>query len=251
MGGRGATLEQMLYDLRGEVGQSTNPAVSRSTRGRFITIINRIQKRLWYDYDWPFLEITKDVQLQAGSRYYDFPDLIDMDRAIKLQTRWGGEWLKMGFGIEGKHYSQYNSDGGVGVEERLDPAWRWKYYLEDDSDDPQFEVWPMPASNGVESTLEGYVRVTGIRKLNPLVNDADVCLLDSDMIVLYAASEILARRRVADAQAKLENANSIYNRLKGKATPAEPFKIGGDADENSCGRRQIELRVAYAGQQEE
>lgn len=252
MGGRGTTLEQMLYDLRAEVGQSTNPAVSRSTRGRFITVLNRVQKRLWYDYDWPFLKIHRDVQLQAGSRYYDFPEDIDMDRAVRVETRWGGEWQKLGFGISGEHYSQYNSDGGVGVEERSDPAWRWDYHLEDGSDDPQFEVWPLPGSDGVQATLEGYIRIFGIQALRPLVNDADVCLLDSDMIVLYAASEILARRRVADAQAKLENANSIYSRLKGKATPAEPFKIGGDTfDDNSCGRRQIELRVAYAGQQEE
>lgn len=246
MAGRGATLEQMLYDLRAEVGQSTNPAVSRSTRGRQITILNRIQKRLYGEVNWPFLKVEKDIVLAAGQRYYDFPQEIDMDRSYRVEVWWGGEWQKIGFGINGTHYTQYNPEGPYA--ERSDPVWRWDYHIEDDSDIPQMEVWPLPATDGDPQTLEGVMRVYGTRKLKPLVNDEDTCILDSDMIVLYAAAEILAKRKSADAPAKLENANKIYNQLKGNSTPATPFTIGGNTFDCEPDRRPRELRVAYAGQ---
>lgn len=242
---RGLSLTQLIYNLRVEIGQSTNPAVSRSTRSRFIGLLNRIQRRLYSDYEWPFIGIDRDVQMQAGSQYYDFPDDIDMDRAVRFEVKNGGYWQKVGYGITNKQLNEYDSDADV----RSDPVWRWDYYLEDGSQTPQFRVWPLPATDGVESTKEGYVRIYGSQKLSELVDDADTCLLDGDLIVLYAAAEILAKLKSADAEAKLENANALYMKLKGRATPSAPFKIGGDTFDEPRGRREIELRVAYAGQE--
>lgn len=250
---RGVALETLIYNLRSEVGMSTNPAVSRSTRDRFITVMNRVQRRLYADHEWPFLGIYRDIQLQAGQRYYDFPDDINTDRAVRFETKWGGIWQKVGYGITDKNYNEFDSDADV----RYDPVFRWGFYMPDptpdnDVTDPQIEVWPIPATNGNEDTLDGYVRVHGSQRLLSMVNDADKCLLDSDLIVLYSAAEILAKMKSPDASAKLENANALYTKLKGRATPSEPFKIGGDTfDMDKGGRREIELRVAYAGQTEE
>jgi len=245
---RGLTLEQLIYNLRSEVGQSTNPAVSRSTRDRFVTLLNRVQRRLYADFEWPFLNIYRDIAMQAGSRYYDFPEDIDMDRAVRFEVKWGGLWQRVGNKITNQNLNEYDSD----ANDRSDPVWRWDYYLEDGSSEPQIEVWPIPANNAVASTLEGYVRVHGIQKLTNMVEDDDTCLIDGDLLVLYAAAEILARMKSSDATAKLENANSLYVKLKGRSTPSEPFKVGGDTyDLKSGGRREIELRVAYAGQTEE
>lgn len=232
---------------------STNPAVSRSTRSRFITVMNRVQRRLYADFDWPFLAISRDILLQAGQRYYDFPDDIDTDRSVRMETKWGGLWQKVGFGITDKNLNEFDSDGDV----RSDPVFRWDFYLADPSpdnevEDPQIEAWPIPANNANASTLEGALRVHGTQRLFEMVNDADKCLIDSDLIVLYSAAEILAKMKSADASAKLENANSLYTRLKGRSTPSEPFKIGGDTfDMDKPNRREIELRVAYAGQTED
>ncbi len=244
---RGVTLEQLLYNLRVEIGQSTNPAISRSTRSRFIGIMNRTQRRLYYDFDWPFRDIQRDVQLQAGQRYYDFPTDIDMDRETRLECKDGGFWKKVGFGIKNTHLNQYDSDAGV----RNDPVWRWDYYLDGDNPQPMIEAWPVPATDGDETTLEGYLRVHGQRKLVDMVNDADVCILDGDLIVLYTAAEILAKLRSGDAQAKLENANALYTKLKGRSTPSEPFTVGGDTfDEDTCYPRRRELRGAIYKQEE-
>lgn len=242
---RGLTLEQLIYNLRSEVGQSTNPAVSRSTRARFVSLLNRTQRRLYADFAWPFLEIYRDVLVEAGERYYDFPTDIDMDRQIRFEVKTSGIWQKVGFKITNKHLNEYDSDAGV----QSDPVWRWDYHLEDNSQVPQWEAWPVPASNADASTLENAVRIHGTQKLLEMVNDIDTCLLDADLIVLYSAAEILTKMRSPDANAKLENANTLYTKLKGRSTPSEPFKIGGDTfDCERSDRREIELRVAYAGQ---
>lgn len=243
---RGETLEQLLYNLRVEIGQSTNPAISRSTRSRFIGIMNRIQRRLYYDFDWPFREIHRDIKMEAGARYYDFPSDIDMDRAVRIEFKDGGYWHKVHFGIRNTHLNEYDSDAGV----RNDPVWRWDFYLDGNNPNPMIEAWPMPATDGDETTLEGHMRVYGQRKLSNMVNDADVCIVDGDIIVLYAAAEILAKMRTADATAKLENANSLYNRLKGRATPSEPFKVGGETFGDEPAYRQRELRGGTYQQEE-
>jgi len=243
---RNVALEKLLKDLRVEVGRSTNAAISRSTRTRYITYLNRVQRRLYADFNWPFLEIHRDIKLQDGSRYYDFPDDIEMDRAFRLETKYAGYWQKLGYEIGAKHYNQYDSDQGV----KSSPAWRWDYFLEDGSEQPQIELWPIPSADGNETTNEGYLRVHGHHKLTEMVEDADKCLIDADLIVLYAAAEILTKLRSPDAEVKLENANALYMKLKGRATPSKPFTVGGDTFNEDRGRREIELRVAQAGQEE-
>lgn len=243
---RGLTLTELIYNLRQEVGQSTNPAVSRSSRARYVGLLNRVQRRLYADFDWPFLNIYRDKKMEAGSRYYDFDADIDMDRAVRFETKNGGIWQKVGYGIQAKHLNEYDSDQDV----RSDPAWRWDYHLPDGIEIPQYEVWPMPATDGVLATGEGYMRVHGTQSLTDMVDDADTCLIDADLLVLYSAAEILSKLRSADADAKLENANSLYMKKKSRATPSAPFTVGGDTFREQPSRREIELRVAYAGQEE-
>jgi hypothetical protein len=234
---RGLSLEQLLYNLRSEVGQSTNPAISRSTRARFITIMNRIQRRLYADYDWPFLKIHRDLEIAAGQRYYDFPTDIDTDRSTRLEVKDGGRWQKVGYKITNDQMNEYDSD----QDQRSSPVWRWDFYLPANATVPQIEVWPIPAENYDATTLEDAVRVHGIQKLVAMVNDADTCLIDGDLIVLYAAAEILAKIRAADSAAKLENANTLYKSLKGRATPSDNFTVGGDTFTEKSAHRPREL----------
>ncbi len=241
---RGLTLEKLLYNLRVEIGQSTNTAVSRSTRTRFIGLLNSYQRLYWYKHDWSFLEIKRDKKMQAGSRYYDFPDDMDMDRAHKLEYKLGSDWCPVAYGIGGEQYSELDSDNDM----RLDPVLRWNYYIApitaaNQQTVPQFEVWPIPATDGNDTTLDGYVRWHGYVKCREMVNDSDVCLLDGDLITFLAAAEILAKLKSADAPAKLEKGNQLFNTLKTRATPATKFKIGQDADPDQG--KKIVLRAVY------
>ena len=91
---------------------------------------------------------------------------------------------------------------------------------------------PLPSDSGVVGgSLEGNIRFTGIRFLRPFNADADRCDLDGDMIVLYAAAEILMRDRKDDAQAKLQAGTTLYMKLRGNQEKNRSFNLnGGDSD---------------------
>jgi len=240
---RGTTLEELVANLRAEIGQTTNTSVSRASLDMLTTTLRRVQERLWNDFDWPHMRVQRDIQMQAGDRYYDFPTDIDLTRIEKMEIKFGGRWIPVQHGISVEDFAVMDSD----LDVRNDPVARWDYYNGESGDtDNQFEVWPIPATNGTEASKEGYVKITGIKRLRPLVAMSDVADLDDWLLILYAASELLARLKTPDAAAKLEAANLYYARIKGRqAGRKEPFKIGGECEEKESG---IRLRVAYADQ---
>jgi len=118
--------------------------------------------------------------------------------------------------LEQGHTYWRNLDYGIGIEQynivasdedaREDFPYFWDQY-----EDNQFEVWPIPASNGHTMRFEG------ISKPQPLIAENEIVDLDDDLIVLYAAAEQLARDGARDAEIKLALAKQHYNRLKGNS----------------------------------
>lgn len=214
---RGSTLGQLLDDLRAEVGHSLNPALGTNTRDVLINVLQRQQKRLWEDYAWPFLRVTRDVTVQAGLRYYNLPADLTFERVEMAEFKWGDRWYQLAYRIGREQLNQYDSDRDV----RSWPVERW-----DTTDDGRIEIWPVPAQNGSSTTGDGTVRLTGIRKLKTFVSDADTADLDDQLIVLYAAAEILARQKQADAPNKLQQAQAHYARLKARTAKGDTFVMG-------------------------
>jgi len=239
---RGNTLEQLIARFHNEVGDIEAPSYGVGARASVIRLLQRVQETLWEDYDWPFLQIKKDVNIQAGSRRYDIPDGLAVDRIQKVQVKYGGSWGKVNFGIdEDREYKTFDSDVG----DRNDPVRRWDYYYDTDNNTEQLEVWPIPATNSDATTFNGYMRVTGIKTLSNLVAESDTADLDGNLIVLFAAAEALARDRSDDAAAKLEAANRLHERLKSNTSSSESFSLGSmDMEEDEdCGRTRI--RAVY------
>jgi len=54
----------------------------------------------------------------------------------------------------------------------------------------------------------------GIRDLPALTSDSDVAALDDQLIILYAAAEMLAKSKSANAGAVQQKAQDRYSRLK-------------------------------------
>ena len=90
----------------------------------------------------------------------------------------------------------------------------------------QIEVFPVPANNSQADGTDS-VRIHGIRNLSPLVAESDLADLDDQLIVLFAASEILARQTQADANKNLHKP-AHYARLKARNAKTETFVIGGE-----------------------
>jgi hypothetical protein len=102
---------------------------------------------------------------------------------------------------------------------------RWQIF-----EGEQFEVWPIPSDNADTTTLEGRLRLTGIRDLRPLVADSDRADLDADLIVKWAALKVLSRSGSKDAQVVLDEAKMIESSLTGSFTKAKTFSLAGSTD---------------------
>lgn len=219
---RGKTLVSLLDDLRAECRLSLNPAHNAQVRDSQIKQLRRAQEWLWEDFDWPHLLVERQVPLQAGQREYSVPEGLTIDRITKIEVRYNERWLPLTPSIDACHYAQYDSDR----DERAWPAQRWRIV-----EDEQIEIWPIPDDNANEDTLEGMLKISGIRNLNPLIADDDTCDLDHRLIVGFAAAEILASAKAPDAQLKLTNTNKLYGKLRGKQVKERSFKMFGAADE--------------------
>ena len=214
---RGTTLGQLVTMLRAECGHATSAALGQNTLPRMKQVLQRTQEFLWGDYTWPHLRVWREEVLQAGQRYYSWPSDLAFDRieADKTAVRYDDTWRPVLYGIEPCHYNAQDPE----LDERDDPVIRWQAY-----EDDQFEVWPLPATNGLR------MRFYGIRKLKPLIADGDRADLDDNLLVMFAAAEILAKQRGGDADLKRAAAGRLYSQLKGQQSKFGMFRMGGGVD---------------------
>ena len=225
---RGSTLESILRDVRLEARMSPNVAHNVQAREHQVALIQREQRRLWDDFAWPHLRVQRFIPLAAGQREYDLAGAvaengstpaqdIPLDRIEKIEVKTDGAWLTLGRGIGAGQYALYDS----ALDERSWPAMRW-----DVAEGEMIEIWPVPDQDAA-AEQEGYLRVTGIRALQPFVDDADRADLDDELIVLYAAGALLAASGSKDAQLKLEAAQRHYQRVKAGLSRNESFRLFG------------------------
>jgi len=220
---RGKTLEKLIDDLRAETRLSLNPAHNANDRELQVKHLQRTQEWLWDDYDWPHLRVERNVPIQAGQRYYDFPADLALDRVEKLEYFADGAWCRLQPGIEGAHYSMRNSE----LDEREWPPRRWRL-----SENEDFEVWPISDRAFDPATQDGQLKFTGIRNLKKLVDDADRADLDDRIIVLFAAAERLAAVGAKDAKLKQDMALKRFARLRGELQITRRFRMFGTGERN-------------------
>jgi hypothetical protein len=218
---RNVTLGELIDDVRAEAGHSLQSNLGTAMRDVLIKVIQRQQRRLWEDHDWTFLRVERDVAVQAGQRYYDFPSDLNLERVERVEFKWDDRWHRLEYGIGRTQLDQYDSDRDV----RSWPVYRWK-----EAENNQIEVWPVPSLNGDTVNLSGLIRFTGIRALRPLVQESDRADLDDTLLVLYSAAEILAREKAADAGLKLQLAENHYRRLKSRGAKRDVISLSGDEE---------------------
>lgn len=233
---RNKTLLSILQKYRSEIRASGNAAHNQGARENQIQLLQRTQEWLWEEHDWAHLQIRRPLPLQAGQRYYDTPDDMTIDRLEDIEVRYGNDWLPLMDGIGPAQYSAWDSD----LDVRSWPVERWQIY-----EDEQFEVWPIPDSNADPVTLEGNLRLNGVRSLRPFVADDDRADLDDRMIVLYAAAEHLTARGAEDASLKLKLAERRRNTLVGNNSKMKKFSMLGSSGQETNKRLHGPPRVHY------
>ena len=141
---------------------------------------------------------------------------------------WNGTPNRLDPGIGVEEYAQYDSV----ADERADPP--LKYSIRNVTGTAQVEIWPMPAS--AVATLE----LTGSIKVVPLVDDADVCLLDAEAVILFAAAK-LATGDNEDKAIKI--ARRRLERIRSRMPEMVRTRIGlGEADRIPAGRAVVRVR---------
>lgn len=226
---RNQTLLKVLNDARAEARLSLDPAHNVQVRDTHVTMIQREQERLWEDFAWPHLRVWRFIPVQRGQRYYDTDaalaeggstpaQQIPVERIERIEIKSDGSWLPMEAGIGPEHYAAHDSVLG----DRAWPPRRWRLTEDDD-----IEVWPVPDQDAIPAEQFGYLRITGIRALRPLVDDDDRADLDDRLLALYVAGGILAASGAKDAQFKLEAAARHYGRLKAGLTKTGDFNMFG------------------------
>lgn len=220
---RGTTLGELVTQLRIAARYDPNPALSLNLVPLMQQTIRDTQERLYDEFDWPFLRVRQDKILAAGQRYYDIPSELNLERIQAVDVRFGNVWLPVERGITLDHYNARDSD----ADAREDPAQRWE--VMDTGEGEQLEVWPIPLTNGAA------LRFTGIRKLTPLVEAGDIADLDDQLIVLFAAGELMGGAKNPAAQIKFTQGAKRLETLQGRVTKTRTnsFVLGGEAPAQS------------------
>lgn len=205
---------------RTEARRSTNSSTGVENLDTIKQVIKRHYALLAAAHDWRHLEIKRGdagKDLQASSRYYDFPVTLDTDKKFEIHSFQLGVWTLLDHGITPAHYNTYNSDAAVTAS----PATHWDWY-----NYPQFEVWPMPSAN-----LTNGLRFTGHRKVNDLSTENALADIDDILLSLYAAATLLAdsQQEIA-AKERMDAAAARLRQMKiGKADGSRVI-MGGNSD---------------------
>lgn len=214
------TLVKLLDDLRAACRISSNPAHNVQAREMQVKALQRKQEWFWDDFAWPHLRVDRYLPLQAGQRFYDLAQCtdesgalkgdLDITRISKIEVRDTVAYRPLKWGIAAPQYAVHDSELG---------ARAWPVYHCQIAEDEQLEIWPIPDQDFDPVTLEGRVKITGIRYLKPLVDDDDRADIDGQLLVMHCAAEYLAAQGAKDAQAKMDQASQRYLKLRGQLMP--------------------------------
>lgn len=211
-------LSEMLNDLRAESNISLAPGHNLASRDAHVILLRRVQRELWLQNTWPDQIVYRDTYTADDQKTYEYPDDIDFE---SIQEAWidpgqigdkARSFTPLLYGI-GPEDHNYSDEGFKGYPEK------WQHYADNED---QFELYPVP--DGAYT-----VRLKGMKRLGRLVEDTDRSTLDGTLIVLYAASELLAQANNQLAGVKQQKAVAYFQRLRGmlSSQKTEPFVIGG------------------------
>ena len=211
---RGTQLTELIAQLRAETGRSQKVSVGVDEVENLKSMLRRVQETLYDDYEWPHLNVQRDINLSSGQRYYDLPSDLNFDRIDSIKLKYNNIYTCLERGIEFDDYSIFDSNN----DERSSPTLKWDIRYTTSTE--QLEFWPIP--NRADKIF-----FFGTKALSPLVDETDRADLDDRVIVLFAAAEILARQKSSDANAKLELAKArLITIRRNSKTNSKMIQVG-------------------------
>jgi hypothetical protein len=195
-------LRELLTALRAECGHSTNVAHGLNDRESMVYLLDRTQTDLIESYDWPSLQVDRDVTLATDQRFYPYPADLRFEDINIVWLMDTAQTFTLEYDITPNLLTIYNSDAGITGW----PPQRWLHRPDTNS----FEVWPIPDG----SANQGRLRLRGTMTVPQMIEDSDVCVLPWRIIVLTAASEVLAQEEDPAAAVKARRAGELIRRYR-------------------------------------
>lgn len=195
-----------------EAGLSTQPGHAAFGASRLNQLINRTERLMFTENEWPTLHFEETVIVPADEKFADLPSEISFTMIETVYVAYGSEWLPITHGITPRHRTIYNDS------QRAAPIQRYEYR----ADQPdKIEVWPIASQ---EQTL----MFSGARTIGGMVEETDTCALDADVIVMRVAAKILGRDNQADAALLMQEAQLLTASLLKRqgSTKREPLNLG-------------------------
>lgn len=234
------TFNEVIQMTRSEASLSTNTSRGIDHLEHIKQIIRRNVVTLAEQFDWQQLELKKEsavsrALLQAGLRTYTFPTAVNPLKITRLWVKWGSVWERVDYGVKLDNFAALDPD----ADQRSDPVTNWDFYS-----DTEFEVWPLPASNGVANGANE-VAFEGQRKTDTLVANGDRVDMDDILISLMTAAELLAENgKKAASQVKADAAMARLNTVRGNLGSKTRYTIGVGII-NDAGSRLLPRHPAY------
>lgn len=193
----GIALAQLRKEVLLEAGYSVDPGHAAVHKEYVDQLLRRTERMLAREFDWQASKIETLVIVAANAATVSLPPLIDFTDIDSVSVLYSQAWLPVTHGIGPQERSIYTAG------DRITPITRWEVHYPGTS---TFEVWPV---GEVEQTL----RFVGMRKIGGFIDDTDACFIDADVLVMYAAAEMLARDKKSDADFKLDRARRYAQHL--------------------------------------
>jgi hypothetical protein len=204
----GVSLTTLRRYLRGETGQSLNIAQNVQSQATQDLILDRQQRELWDAYEWPHLRLFQDIPLAVGQSLYAYPTAMSFDQISRIYVADGvnSKWRQLSYGIRAYDIPLAGAPSGNPRQ------WGNKITINSTTGmvvpgQDQIQLLPVP------SRADSVMRLDGQAKCTDLIADGDVCCIDSMIIVLFAAAEILATQKSEAAPFKLTKAQQELRRL--------------------------------------
>lgn len=225
----GTQFSALLDMLLEELGLTTNVAVGVDARPGLKRNLNRAYQIVAEAYSWPHLRVLPTrIPLAEGQRFYDLPQELDVNDVDEIIAWQGNLPHLLERGVSYEEYAVFDSENDV----RSSPPQKWDWRF--DGNVTQLEIWPIPTAGDMLLAL------TGTHKTPKLVNDADKCLLDDELVVLAAAVRVLKRQGSKDADSVASEYEARLRQMKSRTGPSKTVVMG-DAGERTPRRATITI----------
>jgi len=202
------TLANLVEMVRAEAGHALSPAQGLNTEQTIKKTIIRVERELWTAFEWPTLMVREQLPVQRHQYRIAYGSSLKYDQVRQAWWSDGNRFHPMEYSIPEQGIKP---DGTNTWESTTVTHWE-----DDGADDTLFRIYPTPSQ-------DGYIRFKGMKPLKPLVDNDDVCTLDSVAIATRTAAEMLTRAKSQDAELKMQGfqrhiqkllANAVSNKHK-------------------------------------